>query len=217
MYLRLIGAGVGALIGALFGLVFAEPPKKPEFQLRGDRFRPLTYEEMTPEQKTMTNHILSGERGTMDGPYNVLLRSPEMGDLAQKFGAQVRFHSALPKKLNELAILITAKFWRSPFVWNIHRKIGIEAGLSAQMIDTLTSGQRPSMDADEEIVYSFCEELLNTRRVSDATFSRAKERFGERGIVDLIAVIGYYHLVSMALNVDRYPLPDGFDDTLPPG
>lgn len=87
MYLRLIGAGVGALIGALFGLVFAGSPKDPEFQLRGDRFQPLTYSEMTPEQKMMTQHILSGERGTMDGPYNVLLRSPEMGDLAQKFGA----------------------------------------------------------------------------------------------------------------------------------
>ncbi|MGB2665519.1 MAG: hypothetical protein WAK48_16060 [Candidatus Acidiferrum sp.] len=216
MYLRLIGAGVGALIGALFGLVFAGSPKDPEFQLRGDRFQPLTYSEMTPEQKMMTQHILSGERGTMDGPYNVLLRSPEMGDLAQKFGAQIRFHSVLPKKLNELAILMTAKFWNSPFVWHIHRKIGIEAGLNAQMIETLETGQRPRMEPDEDIVYSFCDELLHTRRVSDLTFNRTKERFGERGTVDLIGVIGYYHLVSMLLNVDRYPLPDGVKDELPP-
>jgi 4-carboxymuconolactone decarboxylase len=213
MYLRLIGAGVGA-VGALFGLVFAGSPKDPEFELRGDRFKPLTYVEMTPEQKTMTQHILSGERGTMDGPYNVLLRSPEMGDLAQKFGAQIRFHSVLPKKLNELAILMTAKFWNSPFVWHIHRTIGIEAGLSPQMIDSLAAEERPSMDLDEEIVHSFCDELLQTRRVSDLTFNRAKERFGERGTVDLIGVIGYYHLVSMLLNVDRYPLPDGVNDTL---
>jgi 4-carboxymuconolactone decarboxylase len=213
MYLRLIGAGVGALIG----LVFAESSKDPEFTLRGDRFKPLSYAEMTPEQKTMTQHILSGARGTMDGPYNVLLRSPEMGDLAQQFGVHVRFHSALPKKLNEFAILMTAKFWNSSFVWHVHRKIGLDAGLGGPTVDALAAGQRPSMDPDEDIVYSFCDELLNSRRVTDTTFERAKERFGERGTVDLIGVMGYYHLVSMVLNVDRYPLPEDFDDTLLPG
>jgi 4-carboxymuconolactone decarboxylase len=84
-----------------------------------------------------------------------------MGDLAQQFGAHVRFHSALPKKLNELAILMTAKFWNSPFVWHVHRKIGLDAGLGGPTIDGLAAGQRPSMDPDEDIVYSFCDELLN--------------------------------------------------------
>jgi len=204
----------GTLVGALIGLAFAEPPKHPALDMRGDRFKPLTYEEMTPAQRMMTDNILGGERGSMHGPYNVMLRSPEMGDLAQKFGAHIRFYSSLSKKLNELAILLTAKAWKSPFVWYIHRKFGIAAGLNAPMIDGLAAGERPQMDPDETIVFEFCEELLNTRRVSDATFQRTKERFGERGIVDLIGVMGYYQLVSMLLNVDRYPLPDGAGDEL---
>jgi 4-carboxymuconolactone decarboxylase len=150
----------------------------------------------------------------MHGPYNVMLRSPEMGDLAQKFGAHIRFYSSLSKKLNELAILMTARAWKSPFVWYIHRKFGIAAGLNAQLVDSLAIGQPPDMDPDETIVFEFCEELLNTRRVSDPTFQKTKDRFGERGIVDLIGVIGYYQLVSMLLNVDRHPLPEGASDEL---
>lgn len=204
----------GTVFGALIGLAFAEKPGHPQLDMRGDRFKPLTYEEMTPEQRRVTDNILGGERGSMHGPYNVMLRSPEMGDLAQKFGARVRFYSSLSKKLNELAILMTAKAWKSPFVWYIHRKFGIAAGLNAHTIDSLASEERPAMDPDEAVVFEFCEELLNTRRVTDDTFQRAKERFGERGIVDLIGVMGYYQLVSMLLNVDRYPLPDGAQNEL---
>lgn len=211
MHFELAGTLLGALMG---GVAFAELPKHPPLDMRGDRFKPLTYEEMTPEQKAMTDNILGGERGSMHGPYNVMLRSPEMGDLAQKFGAHIRFYSSLSKKLNELAILLTARAWKSPFVWWIHRKFGIAAGLNAPMIDGLAAGKIPAMDLDETIVFEFCEELLNTRRVTDATFKKTKERFGERGIVDLIGVMGYYQLVSMLLNVDRYPLPDGAQDEL---
>jgi 4-carboxymuconolactone decarboxylase len=200
--------------GTLIGLAFAEKPEHPDLDMRGDRFKPLTYEEMTPEQRKMTDNILGGERGSMHGPYNVMLRSPEMGDLAQKFGAHIRFYSSLSKKLNELAILMTARAWKSPFVWYIHRKFGIAAGLNAHTIDSMATGQRPDMEPDETIVFEFCEELLNTRRVSDATYAKTKERFGERGIVDLIGVMGYYQLVSMLLNVDRYPLPDVATDEL---
>jgi 4-carboxymuconolactone decarboxylase len=204
----------GTLFAALIGLAFAEKPEHPELDMRGDRFKPLTYEEMTPEQKKMTDNILGGERGSMHGPYNVMLRSPEMGDLAQKFGAHIRFYSSLSKKLNELAILMTARAWKSPFVWYIHRKFGIAAGLNTHTIDSLATGQRPEMDTDETIVFEFCEELLSTRRVSDVTYAKTKEMFGERGIVDLIGVMGYYQLVSMLLNVDRYPLPEGAHDEL---
>ena len=210
MYIKVMTA----LAGALLGLAFAESSQGPDLQMRGDRFKPLTYDQMTPEQKTMTDHVLAGARGSMAGPYNVLLRSPEMGDLAQQFGAHMRFHSSLPKKLNELAILMTAKFWNSSFEWYAHRKFGLEAGLSANLIDKIAIGQRPQLDPDEEIIYNFCDELLNSRRVTDATFNHAKEKFGERGVVDLIGVLGYYHLVSMVLNVDRYPLPEGSKDQL---
>jgi 4-carboxymuconolactone decarboxylase len=195
---------------ALLGVAAAMAADAPQFAMRGDRFRPLVWDDMTPEQKTMTEHVLAGKRGSMNGPYNVLLRSPEMGDMAQKFGAYTRFDSSIPHKLNELAILVTARFWDSQYEWSAHHKYGLEAGLSPALIDAISAGQSPAeMQPDEAAVYTFCHELLETRQVSDATFNAVKEKFGERGVVDLIGVMGYYHIVSMALNVDRYPLPNG--------
>jgi 4-carboxymuconolactone decarboxylase len=189
----------------------------PELHLRGGRFAPLTFDKMTPEQKTMTNNLLSGERKTADGPFNVLLRSPEMGDLAQKLGAQIRFHSSLPDKLRELAIITTGRYWNAQYEWYAHKRLALTAGVSQATVDSIAAGTRPtSMTADEVIVYNFCTELLNTKNVSDAAFAAAKNRLGERGVVDLIGLVGYYHLVSMLLNVDQYPLPAGVTPELKP-
>jgi len=202
-----------------FGWAVAQnpPASTHDLKLRGDRFPPLTYDRMTPEQKALTDHILAGERGTMNGPFNVLLRSPEMGDLAQKFGAYMRFHSSLPRRLNELAIIMTARSWSSQFEWYAHRRYALEAGVSAGIVDAVAAGKRPSgMQPDEEAVYNFCQELLTTRNVSDAAFQAAMAKLGERGVVYLIGVMGYYHLVSMLLNVDRYPLPEGAKPELKP-
>jgi len=205
------------VILSLIGVAAAQMPPSRDLHLRGDRFKPLVYDQMTPEQKTLVDHVLSGDRGSMNGPYNVLLRSPEMGDLAQKYGAQTRFHSSIPQKLNELAIMMTARFWNQEYVWSAHRAAAQKAGLAPAVSDAVAAGKRPtSMQPDEEIVYSFCSELLNTRQVTDATFKAAVEKFGERGVVDLIATMGYYHLVSMLLDVDRYPLPEGAQPELKP-
>jgi 4-carboxymuconolactone decarboxylase len=188
----------------------AKPPDPNSVRLIGNRFAPLTYQGMTPEQKKMFENLISGERRGAAGPFNVLLRSPEMGDLAQQFGASMRFHSSMPRKLNELAIIITARHWTSHYEWYAHRRAAQEAGLSQAIIDAVATGKRPSgMNPEEEAVYTFCTELLTTKQVSDRTFQTTKEKFGERGIVDLIGVTGYYQLVSMLLNTDRYPLPDG--------
>jgi 4-carboxymuconolactone decarboxylase len=193
------------------------PPTREHLDLRGDRFKPLTYDQMTPEQKAMIDHLLSGERGTVTGPFNVLLRSPEMGDLAQKFGAEMRYHSAVPRKLNEFAILITARHWTSQYEWYAHHRDALKYGLEPAVINDLAVGKRPAaMDADEKIIYDFCNELLNKTQVSDATFKATKDKFGERAVVDLIGTMGYYNMVSMLLNVDRYPLPDGEKPQLKP-
>jgi 4-carboxymuconolactone decarboxylase len=182
--------------------------------LRGDRFKPLTAEQLTPAQKTMVNDVLSGARASLGGPYNVLLRSPEMGNLAQKFGEYTRFRTTVPRKLNEMAILMTAQWWRSDYEWTAHKPAAVTAGLSADIIDALQAGRRPArMQDDEAVIYAFCSELREQRRVSDATFAAAVKLLGEQGVVDLIAVMGYYDLVAMVLNVDRYPLPEG---TAPP-
>ena len=201
---------VVCLIAATLVAAQAQAPRPQDVQLVGDRFKPLKWDEMTPAQKTMMEHLVSGERRGAGGPFNVLLRSPEMGDLAQQFGASMRFHSTLPKKLNEMAIIMTARYWTAQYEWNAHRTAAAQAGLNESIIQAIATGKRPaSMDADETVVYNFATELLNTKQVSDAGFKAAVGKFGERGVVDLISVMGYYQLVSMLLNVDRYPLPAG--------
>jgi 4-carboxymuconolactone decarboxylase len=181
-----------------------------DLNLRGDRFKPLTSEELTPEQKIMVDDLLAGSRGALSGPFNALLRSPEMGNHAQKLGEYVRFKTSVPKRLNEMAILMTARFWSSQYEWYAHEKLAREAGLAAEVIEDLHAGRRPARLApDEAVVYDFCAELRDRRRVSDATFAAAVKLLGEKGIIDLIANMAYYDLVSMVLNVDRYPLPDG--------
>jgi len=140
-----------------------------------------------------------------------------MGDFAQKFGASMRFHSSMPPRLNEMAIIITARHWTSHYEWYAHRRAAQQAGLNPAIIEAIAAGRRPAaMQPDEEAVYDFCTELLTNKQVSDKTFQAAKDKFGERGVVDLIGVTGYYQLVSMLLNVDRYPLPDVVQPELKP-
>ena len=185
-------------------------PDPKTVRLRGDRFKPLTYDEMTPAQRTMIEHVLSGPRGSTEGPFNVQLRSPEMGDLGQQFGAATRFATSVPRKLYELAIIITARHWTAQFEWTAHHRGALQAGVSPAVCDAIAEGRRPAaMPPDEEAVYNFATELLEKKQVSDATFAAAKTLLGERGVVDLISVMGWYGTVSMYLNVDRYPLPEG--------
>ena len=188
-----------------------------DLKLRGHRFTPLTWETMTPAQRAMTQGVLSGPRGSMQGPYNVLLRSPELGQLAQQFGAHTRFNSSLPLALNELAILLVARFWTCQFVWWAHRRIAAEAGLDPALIEAIATGlTAQGLSAEVAAVHDFCQQLLQTRRVSDASYAALVGRFGEAAAVDLMGTMSYYTLVSMALNVDQYPLPDGAQPELQP-
>jgi 4-carboxymuconolactone decarboxylase len=218
---RLAVLSVAAL--AFAGVVSAQAPERPRpdprsVRLRGDRFKPLTYEEMTPAQKTMIEHVLTGPRGGgTEGPFNVQLRSPEMGDVGQQFGGMTRFATTVPRRLYELAIIITARHWTSQFEWTAHRRGAVQAGVSQATTDAIADGKRPTaMPPDETAVYNFTTELLETTQVSDATFDAARRVLGERGVVELINVMGWYGIVSMMLNVDRYPLPDGAQPELKP-
>ena len=186
------------------------PGGKPPLNLRGNRFKPLTWETLTPAQLTMVENVMTGQRGSMQGPYNVLLRSPELGNLAQQFGAHTRYQSSLPLLLNELAILLVARFWSSQFVWWAHKRLALDAGLDAALVDAIAAGKSaPSLPTDVAAVYGFCSELLQTRRVGDAAYAALLAQFGEAGVVDVMGTMSYYTLVSMSLNVDQYPLPDG--------
>lgn len=192
------------------------------------RFQLIPLEQLTPEQKALSDAIKSGPRaklassgaskpGPLGGPFNVWLRSPGIGNLVQQLGEEIRFRSSLSGKLNELAILVTARNWTSQYEWVAHHKLALEGGLNPKIAGAIARGSRPEgMDADETLVYEFSTELQSTQGVSDAMYARAVARFGERGVVDLISVNGFYVLVSMCLNVDRTPVPPGTPPPLPP-
>jgi 4-carboxymuconolactone decarboxylase len=192
------------------------------------RFRLIPLEQLTPEQKALSDAIKSGPRarlassgaskpGPLGGPFNVWLRSPGIGGLIQQLGEEIRFRSSLSGKLNELAILVTARNWTSQYEWVAHHKLALEGGLDPKIADAIAAGRRPEgMDPDETLVYEFSQELQDTKEISDDTYARAVARFGERGVVDLISVNGFYVLVSMCLNVDRTPVPPGTPLPLPP-
>ena len=188
-----------------------------------ERFPTLTPEQMTPEQQRLAAAIAGGARAAvpgrtpgLGGPFNVWLRSPQTGDRLQQLGEQLRFRSSIPAALNEFAILIVAREWSSQYEWYAHHRLALAAGLPAAVAADLAQGKRPEGMTDEQrIVYEFCTELHRDHRVSDATFAAAKAKFGEAGVVDLIAVSGYYVAVSMTLNTAQVGLPDGVAPPLP--
>jgi 4-carboxymuconolactone decarboxylase len=177
-----------------------------------ERFPPISPEQLTPEQKAVADAIMSGQRKSMAGPFNVWLRSPALADPLQKVGSYVRFQSSLPAKLNEFAILITGRHWTADFEWAYHYPLAIKAGVEAKVLAALAEGKKPEgMDGDEALVYEFSTELHRDKAVSDATYQAALTRFGERGITDLIAVNGYYDIVCMTLNVAQVGRPEDAD------
>ena len=178
--------------------------------LTGERMPQIPLEKMTPAQRAVADAIVSGPRGGMRGPFNSWLRSPELADRLQKVGEYVRFNTSLDKRLNEMAILMTAQHWGSQYEWYAHAPLALKAGLDPAIVNALGEGRKPdAMKEDEAIVWEFTTQLRRARNVDDAIYARAVEKFGENGIVDLIAVNGYYDVVSMTLNIARVAPPDG--------
>lgn len=174
------------------------------------RFKELTQAEMTEAQRKSYEGIISGPRGGARGPFNALLRSPDLADRVQRVGEYVRFKSSLPARLNELAIIIVARYWTAQYEWYAHRKMAIDAGLDPKIADAIAERKRPgTMKEDEAAVYDFCTELHEKKFVSDTAYENTKKLFGEQGVIDLVGASGYYTMVSMILNVDRHPLPEG--------
>jgi 4-carboxymuconolactone decarboxylase len=186
--------------------------------MSGARFAELTPETMTPDQRRVAEAIQSGPRGAgLRGPFNALLRSPELADHVQKVGAYIRFSSFIPRHLNELAIIIAGRKWTAQYEFYAHRRLAIEAGLKPEIADAVAEGRRPAgMTPDETTVYDFANELLETGQVSDANYQRALDKWGERGVIDLVGAVGYYSLVSLVLNVARVQLPPGETPPLKP-
>ncbi len=173
------------------------------------RFPPLDPARMTEAQRKVAADM-TASRGSLNGPFSGMLRSPELGDRLQRVGHFVRFMSKLPATVREIAILLTARQWTAQFEWYAHRKIGEEAGLAPALCDSIAKGERPAgLDTPHAAAYDFAASLLATGQVSDAQFDAMVKHFGEEGAADLIGTVGYYSTVSFFLNVDRFPVPDG--------
>ena len=174
-----------------------------------DRLPPVPPHAWSEAQRREAEAVIRGPRGALIAPFVPLLRSPELMGHAQRMGEYLRYRSAIGLRLSELAILITAHAWSQPVEWAIHAPIALREGIAASTIDAISQGQRPSaLAADEAVVYDLCTELHRDHSVSDATWQRAIERFGEHGTVDLIGLNGYYALLAMVMNAARTALPD---------
>jgi 4-carboxymuconolactone decarboxylase len=172
-----------------------------------DRMPPLPKEQLTDEQTQALAEFVAA-RGQPTGPWNVLLRSPELMKRTRGLSDYLRFESVLPGYLREFAILMTARQWGQNYEWNAHFPLAIDEGFSAEMAQAIAEGRRPDgMLEDEEILYDFVLELQGNHSVSDATYDRAVERFGEQGVVETVSLVGYYTMISMILNTARTPLP----------
>jgi 4-carboxymuconolactone decarboxylase len=155
-------------------------------------------------QKTMRDGILATRPGMkkLAGPFAVWLHAPEFGDLAQRVGAHCRYKTSLPARLSEFAILTMARLWRAQFEWNAHAPLAERAGVSARTLADLRAGRYPkSARPDERALYDFIRELHRQKRVSEKTYHRVRNILEERGVVELVGILGYYTLVSMTLNV----------------
>ena len=203
-----IAGAVGALIGAAVVATAA-----PEFNTRGNRFKPLTYAELTPEQRAFADKEIAGGRKPETGPFNIYLRSPEADQLGRPYNDYLRFKAPTPRKFKEIAIMLTARYWGGQYVWYSHRQQALDAGLSPAFITAMAAGERPAhMSADEATMYDFTTQLLTTRQVSDANFKAMAELVGERGIVETVGTIGHFTGLTMLFVVDRYPVPAGAPD-----
>ena len=189
----------------------------------------ITQDRLTDAQKRVFDHITQGKRakgrplekfltpeGGLQGPYNIFLYSPDVGDAVQRLGEAVRFETLIPPKLKELAILVVGAKMKAQYEWWAHERIGRKHGLDEGVMKSLKAGEQPDFDSQEQaLVFKFCRELLETGRISDRLYAKAVELLGEAGLVELVFLLGYYTTVAMILNVFEISVPDGEQTPFP--
>ena len=182
------------------------------------RLTPVRPEAMTDDQQTLYDAILGGKRGpgmrgedgALIGPFNAMLLNPHVGDRVQRLGEALRFDISLPRNVIEVATLVVGSHWRAQFEWWAHERLAKQAGVSEAVIAAIKHGERPDFSNDDEAgAYDAASELYRTQRLTDASYAKAVQRFGEPGVFELIALVGYYSLVSLLLNGFDVPLPAG--------
>ena len=175
-----------------------------------DRMPPIPSDRLTDAQKKAIQEFEAARKTGLSGPFWPLLRSPEVMSRARAMGDYLRFTSVLPPRLSEFAIIITARQWTQNYEWDVHAPLAAQGGLKPDIITAIAEGRRPAaMAADEETLYMLLDELQRNRSVSDVTYARAVQQFGEQGVIDILGISGYYTMLAMVLNTARTPVPPG--------
>ena len=177
---------------------------------RPPRFPQFTMQQLNEYQRPLGEQIMKVSSIGLGGPYNPLLRSPVLGQRVFDLFYYLRWKTSVPLRLNEFAILITGRLWRSQVEWFAHAPLAIKAGLSPEIVADLKANRRPAnMKPEEAVVYDFVMELSTKHQVSDETFDRAKQLLGEQQVVDLTAVTGTYVTIAMLLAMAEEGVPPG--------
>jgi 4-carboxymuconolactone decarboxylase len=174
------------------------------------RYKDLDPAALDTDQRRIWEEIASGPRRSVPPPLQIWLRSPKLAENAQRLGAFCRYGTSLDPRLSELAILMTARHWTAHYEWHHHEVFARKAGLDPAIIAAIAERRMPDFAReDEHVLYDFCRVFYRDHKVDDATYARALAQFGERGVVDLVGIMGYYALISMTLNVFEVPVPEG--------
>jgi 4-carboxymuconolactone decarboxylase len=177
-----------------------------------ERMPYIPKDQWTEAQKKAAEGLMSGKRAATDitGPFIIELRSPEFMDRAQRVGEFLRYMTSLQPRLSEMVILMTARSWTQQYEFGAHKPLALKGGLKPEVIAAITEGRRPAaMAEDEAAAFDLCDELDRNHSVSDATYARAVKQFGEKGVVEMIGLKGYYTMLAMLMNTSRTPVPDG--------
>lgn len=195
----------------LFALALAVPATAQ------DRMPPIPADRLTDAQRRAVQEFEAARKTGLSGPFWPLLRSPEVLSRARAMGDYLRFTSVLPPRLSEFVIIITARQWTQNYEWDVHAPLAEKGGLKPSIIAAVAEGRRPDgMAEDEDLLYTFCDELHRNRSISDATYARAVKAFGEQGVIDVLGISGYYTMLAMVLNTARTPVPAGHTPGLLP-
>ena len=166
---------------------------------------------------TATRGSIVTDEGTLMGPFNAWVTAPGIGGRLAALGAALRFESSVERRLLEVAIITVGARWRSEFEWWAHSRMALAHGVTQEAVDAIAAGRTPSLPDDERTVYEVARQLVGDGRVDPATYEAAAELLGERGIVELVTLCGYYTLVSFTLNAFDVALPPGEALTWPAG
>jgi 4-carboxymuconolactone decarboxylase len=180
------------------------------------RFAPLKPEELTPPQKAWADMIAPPPRNARitNPPYRAYVRNPDLAPRLSALSDYLRWNTSLPPRLSEFAILLTARQWTAQYEWFAHYPLALKGGLDSKILGDIAAGRRPeNMKDDEAALYDLVMALYRDKQVSDTVYGAAREKFGERGIMDIIGIIGYYDMVSMTLITMQAGAPN---DSVPP-